>query len=224
MGRDRDLKRDLRNADEVYSGVFEALNDSGVKATAILTVDRGGRGKEDDLLTVRITAEGLDEGVHLQHMHGFETGQDAVTPNKRDDKDNDGFIELLEGLPDYGGILLNLDDEDGQFPFTMSKDGSFEFKQTYHLQGNDEPHDAHAGDAVTTFRNLDLNHLVIHGMKVPGGAGRGTPGEVGDTEERGSLVFDPNRFKEVLPVAVAELEQMSQRQARHFAEACGLDF
>lgn len=224
MARDRDLQRDLRRADEVYIGEFEALNNSGVKATAVLTVDRGGRGKEDDILTVRIKAEGLDEGVHLQHMHGFETGQDAITPNKRDDKDDDGFVELLEGLPDYGGILLNLDDEDGQFPFTMGKDGSFDFKQSYHLQGNDEPHEAHAGDSVTTFRNLDLNHLVIHGMKVPGGAGEGTPGEVGDTEERGSLVFDPNRFKEVLPVAVAELEQMSRREVRLFADRGDFDF
>ncbi|HEX2555484.1 MAG TPA: hypothetical protein VHL98_17440 [Microvirga sp.] len=224
MARDRSLKKDLAEADQVYVGEFEAINGSGVTATAILTVDRGGPGSEDDLLTVRIKATGLDEGLHIQHMHGFETGQDAVTPNRRDDSDGDGFVELLEGLPDYGGILLNLDDEDGAFPFTMGKDGSFVFEQTYHLLGDDEPHGSHAGDSITTFRNLDLNHLVIHGMNVPGRAGEGTPGEVGDTEERGSLVFDPNRFKEVLPVAVAELEQMSGREARLFADANDFNF
>lgn len=224
MGKDKSLNRDLRKADEVYFGGFTPLNGSGVEAFAFVTVDYGKKGKDDDLLTVRIQAEGLDEGVHLQHMHGFETGQDAVTPNKRDDKDDDGFVELLEGLPDYGGILLNLDDEDGGFPVTSGRNGSFVFEQTYHLQGDDEPHEAHAGDSVTTFRNLDLNHLVIHGMKVPGGAGKGTPGEVGDIEPEGSLVFDPNRYKEVLPVAVAELQELSRREIKLLNTFVDFDF
>ena len=128
------LTAELNRPDEIYVADFNALNNSGVDGRAILTVDYGkSKSTEDDRLTVRIIAEGLDEGVHIQHMHGFETGQDAVTPDKDDDGDRDGYVELLEGIPDYGGILLNLDREDGSFPVTVGPDGSFRFKQTYHL-------------------------------------------------------------------------------------------
>ena len=210
------LIEDLRDADRIYFADYEPLNNSGVDGAAILAVDFGRRGTaEDDRLTVYNSATGLDEGLHIQHIHGFETGQDAVTPDHKDDADKDGFVELLEGVPDYGGILLNLDDEDGNFPVTSGRDGSFVFKETYHLAGDDEPHGSHAGDAITTFRNLDLNHLVIHGRRVPNEAGEGTPGEVGTTEPRDSIAFDQNRYKEVLPVAVAEIERVSLHEVRH---------
>jgi hypothetical protein len=222
------LTAELNNADRIYFAEFNDLNNSGVDGRAILTVDYGkSKSTEDDRLTVRIIAEGLDEGVHIQHMHGFETGQDAVTPDKGDDTDQDGYVELLEGIPDYGGILLNLDREDGSFPVTVGPDGSFRFKQTYHLAGDDAPHASHAGDAVTTFDQLGLNHLVIHGMSVPAGAGAGTRGEVGTTEPMGSIAFDQDTYKEVLPVAVAEIERMSLKNATQqlkFFANDGFDF
>ena len=221
------LTAELNRADEIYVAEFNDLNNSGVDGRAILTVDYGkSKSTEDDRLTVRIIAEGLDEGVHIQHMHGFETGQDAVTPDKDDDTDQDGYVELLEGIPDYGGILLNLDNEDGNFPVTVGPDGSFRFKQTYHL-GGDDAHASHAGDAVTTFDKLGLNHLVIHGMRVPEGAGAGTPGEVGTTEPMGSIAFDQDTYKEVLPVAVAEIDRMSLKNATQqlkFFANDGFDF
>ncbi len=211
----RSLIAELRDADTIYFADYEPLNNSGVDGVAILTVDYGKRNTtEDDRLTVRISADGLDEGLHIQHMHGFETGKDAVTPDKEDDTDEDGYVELLEGIGDYGKILLNLDDKDGNFPTTDGPDGKFNFKQTYHLLGDDAPHKSHAGDEITTFKNLDLNHLVIHGMFVPKGAGKGTPGEVGTTEPKGSIAFDRDTYKEVLPVAVAEIEEVSFHAAR----------
>lgn len=225
-----DFFQELRAADQIYFAEFEALNNSGVEGYALLTVDYGrSNTTEDDTLTVRIAASGLDEGVHLQHMHGFETGQDAVTPTSNDDTDGDGRVELLEGLPRYGQILLNLDDKDGEFPVT-EQEGSFYFEQTYHLPSRtDDEHnsESHAGDIVTTFKDLDLNHLVIHGMEVPENAGRGTPGEVGDQEKPGSMAFDQDTYKEVLPVAVAEIEAVNFWEARHFvnhANDDGLSF
>ncbi len=224
----KSLTAELRDADRIYFADYEPLNNSGVDGRAIITVDYGKRNTtEDDRMTVRIIANGLDEGLHVQHMHGFETGQDAVTPDKDDDTDKDGYVELLEGIPDYGGILLNLDDEKGNFPITRGRDGSFVFEETYHLLGDDKPHGAHAGDSITTFKNLDLNHLVIHGMRVPEGAGAGTPGEVGTTEPKGSIAFDQDTYKEVLPVAVAEIEHVSFREARQqlgFWSRDGFDF
>jgi hypothetical protein len=222
------LSRELERADEIYVAECNDLNNSGVDGRAVLTVNYGKTDStEDDRLTVRIIAEGLDEGLHIQHMHGFETGQNAVTPDKDDDADRDGYVELLEGVPDYGGILLNLDDEAGNFPVTVGPDGSFRFNQTYHLAGDDAPHASHAGDAVTTFDKLGLNHLVIHGMSVPMGAGAGTRGEVGTTEPMGSIAFDQDTYKEVLPVAVAEIERMSlknvSQQLKFFAND-GFDF
>ena len=226
--QERHLLDDLRDADRVYTADFEPLNRSGVEGFAVLSVDFGRRNTtEDDRLTVGIVATGLDEGLHLQHIHGFENGQDAVTPNRRDDTDRDRFIELLEGVPAYGEILLNLDNDRGKFPVTSERDGTIIFLETYHLPQDDDQHGSHAGDAITTFRNLDLNHLVIHGMRVPREAGEGTPGEVGTTEPRDSIAFDRDQYKEVLPVAVAEIEDVSFREARDLIRSVlndGFDF
>ena len=210
----KELFAELKAADEFYVADFNALNDSGVEGFALLTVDRGDPNTTaDDTLTVRIVASGLDEGVHLQHMHGFETGQDAVTPTFADNSDGDKKIELLEGLPKYGQILLNLDDSSGNFPVTV-QNGSFVFDQTYHLPDagmTDHNASSHAGDTVTTFENLDLNHLVIHGAFVDREDGLNSEGDATTGEVNGTA-----GYALVLPVSVGEIEQVSFGEAHQF--------
>ncbi len=86
---------------------FAALNGSGVTGTAELTMD-------DDDFTVEIDGEDLDATAHPQHIHGAPGGTvtaQAVCPTMADDANSDGFVDVLEGLPRYGSILLPLDDD-----------------------------------------------------------------------------------------------------------------
>lgn len=123
---------------KTYTADLMALNDSGVMGTAELTLV----GNE---LTVKISASGLEDGVHPQHIHGFkENNKNAKCPPASADDDGDGFIELAEGLPFYGPVLLPLT------PFPVTDDGTIEFTQTYTVD-----------DAITPLQN---RAIVLHGM------------------------------------------------------------
>jgi hypothetical protein len=221
----RDIQKfltEFRAADELYFADISELNSSRVEGFAFIAVDRNGPGKEDDVINVLLSAENLQAGLHIKHIHGFGDGRDAVTPTIAADRpenggDGDGFLELAEGAPAYGPILVNLTPFD-----TFTSDGStIVFNNSFHLPSGDASHDnaAHAGDAITTFDNLDLNHFVIHGLRVPTSVGVGTPGEVG--------VTDGDDYKEALPVAIGEIERVSFDQAATLlktAYAQGFDF
>ena len=55
-----------------------------------------------------------------------------------------------------------------------------------------------------------------YGMTVPAGAGAGTSGEVGDAVVDGVVDprFDGDAYKDVLPVAVAEIHEVLSKAAR----------
>ena len=61
-------------------------------------------------LTVRLVATGLDALPHAMHIHGKDAGELSFCPgaDRRDDLVNDGLIETVEGLGDYGGIQVSL--------------------------------------------------------------------------------------------------------------------
>lgn len=144
---------------ERYVADLTALNESGVDARAELMLD-------GDLLTVHLMASGLEPNqLHIQHIHGVfdEDGApaDSVTPPPSADTDADGFVELAEGLPFYGPIVLDFVDDDGMFP--TAPDGTVDFTNTYDL--SDFP-------GVTP---LDLREIVIHGLTVPAGIDPSVP-------------------------------------------------
>ena len=80
-----------------------ADNDSNVTGASEFTL-RGRR------LTVSLTASGLDALPHAMHIHGKDAGELAFCPgaDRRDDLVDDGLIETVEGLSDYGGIQVSL--------------------------------------------------------------------------------------------------------------------
>lgn len=131
------------NLNQTYTANIMSLNDSGVSGTATLTL-------EGNQLTVHIMATGLEPGmVHPQHIHGFmDDNRNAVCPPMSADTDGDGLVELGEGVPFYGPVLLDLT------PFPTAPDGSVNYTQTFTVSAGILP--------------LQNNVIVLHGMTVDG--------------------------------------------------------
>ena len=85
-----------------YTATLGSLNASanggtGVTGTATLTI-------KGDMLNVTVDAHGLSPNVmHMMHIH---TG--PVCPTQAADKNGDGFVDVIEGVPSYGLILVPL--------------------------------------------------------------------------------------------------------------------
>lgn len=190
--------KDFLGADKFYTTTFTTLNGSGVTGEAIIGFD-----VDTGRITVAISAAGLEPNqIHIQHIHGFPDGTDAQTPTLAQDLDGDGFIELGEGAPSYGPILLNLatDHANGSggdnghshgdvSGFPTAPNGTIYFVESYDLPAG----------MLTSDPMLALREIVIHGLSVEAGPGAGTMGEIDGTAG----------YKLVLPVASGELEQVS---------------
>jgi hypothetical protein len=113
--------------------------------------------KGDDV-TVDIMVDGVTPmTLHPQHIHA---GQ--ACPTAADDTNGDGFLDVIEGLPKYGGILVSLDSElndgaasDLDFP-VADANGAFH----YHAAGSR----SHIQDEIRTALKLGTRHVVIHGI------------------------------------------------------------
>lgn len=185
-------------ADDFYTTTFTTLNESGVTGEAIVAYDTQSR-----TVTVAISASGLEPNqVHIQHIHGWADGRNATTPTLAQDLDGDGFIELGEGVPSYGPILLNISTDHENSTggdnghshgalagFPTAPDGNIWFVEQYQLEADDP----------LTMDSFDLREIIIHGLTVPETEGIGTDGEVNGTPG----------YKLVLPIASGELSEVS---------------
>lgn len=179
-----------------FESQITELNNSGVSGFAELAYD-----DVANTLAVSLNATGLEPNqLHVQHIHGrFDSSgapADSVSPTfaAGADADMDGFIELEEGLPFYGPIVLELRDDTapGVEGFPTAPDGTINFNFTYDLLNTPA---FGAGFSAEDLIDLALREIVIHGMSVAPGVGAGTPGEVnGD-----------GGYLAVLPVASGEI-------------------
>ena len=67
--------------------------------------------RNGDHISVGLRARGLTPNVpHAMHIHGKDHPEIARCPgaNRRDDEVNDGLIETVEGLDDYGPVQVSL--------------------------------------------------------------------------------------------------------------------
>lgn len=211
-----DLAGDVFSADKVYSTRFESLNNSGVSADALVL-------QEGNQLKVIVSAEGLEAGLHPLHIHGVPDG-DSRNVVLSDDADADGFVEVLEGAPGYGPIVLNLltdpdtalDVELGviradlPFPTVGSgDDGKLLYAQTFDFDSQGQ----FTGAILDEVMPLEDRHLVLHGQTVREGDGAGTPGEVDGSAG----------YKAALPVANGELAEVTDPFAKLVALANLMD-
>lgn len=214
--------REFREAEQFFRVDLQALNGSGVTGEVLIAFD-----EDTGKLTVVVNADGLEPNqVHIQHIHGFaDDGDpstpriDATIPDASDDTDGDGFIELLEGVPDYGPILLNVGRSSGHDAggdnghshdgplsgFPTAPDGSIRFADSFLLPSE---------QGLAPDTDFSLYHFVIHGMSTGEDDGEGTTGEVDGTPG----------YKLVLPVAIGDLQAIDRDEALDALGATRRDF
>ncbi len=152
---------------EVYSVSLSSMNNSGVSGTASLLL-------MDNKLTVKIDASGLEANKpHPQHIHGFENDSNAVCPPSPGeagfaaaDTNGDGVIDLVEGLPFYGPVMLELYIPIDEFP-VADANGEIHFMRTFEL-GEVEFEEEGEVISLTDLTPLQNRTIVLHGMTFNG--------------------------------------------------------
>ena len=146
---------------KMYTVDFGALNNSGVSGSAELTL-------MGDQLTVKVNAIGLEPNrVHPQHIHGFADNKgNSTCPTPAADTNGDGLVDLVEGLPSYGGVLLELYVPVDEFP-VADANGVLTYERTFTL-GTTEFDEEGELISQSDLSPLQNRTIVLHGMTVNG--------------------------------------------------------
>ncbi|GGL78943.1 calcium-binding protein [Wenxinia marina] len=194
-------------ATDFYATDLVALNSSGASGSVLASyyVEEDGSG----YINVALSAQGLAPGAHVQHIHGTfdEDGNptDAQTPTLGNDADRDGVVEVLEGVPAYGDVLMPVQGPDGSQP-TADASGNLFYVQSFDIQDAANFFSPVTGAQYTfsDVMDLALREYVIHGVVVPPEIGAGTGGEVDGTQ---------NGLVPILPAAAGEFDMISGSDA-----------
>ena len=213
-----------------YAATLTPLNNSGVNANVQITVDQAA-----STIRVQYQATGFDPlTLHPGHIHGLFVGgpqtsgdppaaANSVSPTIANDMagDNDGFIEVGEGLSSYGNILMPLTnvqgvDNDGDVNFPLSDAfGNLDYDVTFSLADSGNFQDPMNPNLMLDSGDifpLDLREVVLHGMFVAPGPGAGTPGAVDGT----------NGYLPTLPVASGEIVAVPEPASLSLLGVAGL--
>lgn len=102
-------------------------------------------------LDVDLSAIGLDDGIHVAHIHGIKQAE-AECPALSRDLDGNGLVDIGEGLPDYGPVVRTLSSGLNDRGTTLAYERSFT-----HLDN---------GDGIASLGPLDGYSIVVHGVDV----------------------------------------------------------
>ena len=131
---------------------------------------------------------------HAMHIHGKDEDEVAHCPgaNHRDDLVDDGLIETVEGLNDYGGIQVSLTTSGDTTPASglalerfaiAEKDGDLDYSRRFSIP-------------TDIARNLKDKHIVVHGADLNG-----------DGQYGGRITALGAPLEAELPVACGELSR-----------------
>ena len=127
---------------------------------------------------------------HAAHIHGVRV-KDAMCPTQSADSDSDGFIELGEGAPVYGGIIITLGGGDNDID--DDGDGMVTGTETIDLSMQSAFND---GANRGSLMPLGRTEFVVHGLTLEEGDGS-NGGEADGTAG----------FKGFLPVACGAFDR-----------------
>lgn len=148
--------------------------------------------REGNILTTQLVASGLSPQVHVMHIHGSEqAAHECPGADRQDDLVDDGLIETVEGLEDYGPVVVSLTTSGDTSPastlavdrfLSAGPDGRIAYHRTFAIpQGIAD--------------NLENQHIVVHGHDIDGN---------GNYESRITALGAP--LEAELPVACGEID------------------
>ncbi|MDI3193561.1 CHRD domain-containing protein [Pseudarthrobacter sp. AL07] len=118
--------------------------------TAVITVN-------GDDITVTVDVQGVTAGtLHPQHIHAGTT-----CPNAGDDVNHDSFVDVIEGLPKYGPVLISLDSDLNSFAPSLDFPVA-DASGSYHY--SEEASKSHLQSELKQALKLGDRHVVIHGI------------------------------------------------------------
>ena len=110
-----------------------------------------------DTITVAIGVTGVVPGaLHPQHIHAGPR-----CPDMSADVNHDGFLDVIEGLPDYGPILVSLDEDLNSFEPSLDFPIANPQGQYFYTE---QASKAHLERELKEALRLEDRHVVIHGI------------------------------------------------------------
>lgn len=158
---------------------------------------------DGDTFRATVMVNGAPMALHAQHIH---TG--STCPTMAADANSDGFIDVVEGVPTYGPILIPLDgdlssQDAGASDFPSGSSYNYEQETSYAaMLGDLNLPDPNSDDALVKLEgnllNLEGRHVVIHGVM-----------ESEDLPDSVASISDlPNHV--TLPIACGVIQRVSE--------------
>lgn len=155
----------LQQEDGTFRASLSPLNSSvsgNTGGTAEFMID-------GDTFKATVMVNGAPMALHAQHIHAG-----SACPTMADDANGDGFLDVVEGVPVYGPILIPLDgdlssQDAGGSDFPSGRSYTYEQTTSYAaMLGDLNLPDPNPEDAVTklggSLLNLEGRHVIIHGV------------------------------------------------------------
>lgn len=136
-------------------------------------------------ITVRLKADGLDDGIHLAHIHGIRQAENEC-PSMVADTDGNGFVDFLEGVPFYGPVQVTLSNG------TNDRGTRLKYRRTFTMLDDTS--------ALSALGDLSQYAIVIHGVDLNG------DGVVNDPDVNGDGAPNPPDNEISMPALCGVIE------------------